>query len=112
MKMITAVIKPVEFDNVYAALEEIGVAGITATEVRAVGHPKGRTELHRGAEYTVSFRTKIKIEFAVTDEQLDAVIEVITHAAHIDANGEDKVFVTSLEQAIRIIHTSKACATP
>lgn len=96
MKLIAAVITPVRFDEVYSALEAIGVAGITATEVQGVRREKNSTEVYRGAAYSVSFRSKIKIEVAVTDEQLDSVVAIIASAG----NGDGSVFVTSLEQAI------------
>ncbi len=102
MKLITAIIKPFKLDEVREALSEIGVAGITVTEVKGFGRQKGHTELYRGAEYVVDFLPKVKIEVAVTDEKLDPAIEVITKAAHTGKIGDGKVFVLTLDQAIRI----------
>jgi nitrogen regulatory protein PII len=102
MKLITAIIKPFKLDEVREALSEIGVAGITVTEVKGFGRQKGHTELYRGAEYVVDFLPKVKIEVAVTDDKLDAAIEAITKAAHTGKIGDGKVFVLTLDQAIRI----------
>ncbi|WP_020397150.1 P-II family nitrogen regulator [Thiolinea disciformis] len=102
MKMITAIIKPFKLDDVRDALGDIGIKGITATEVKGFGRQKGHTELYRGAEYVVDFLPKIKIEAAVDDAQVDAVIEAITKAAHTGKIGDGKIFVSSLEQVIRI----------
>jgi nitrogen regulatory protein PII len=102
MKLITAIIKPFKLDEVREALSEIGVAGITVTEVKGFGRQKGHTELYRGAEYVVDFLPKVKIEVAITDEKLEAAIEVITKAAHTGKIGDGKVFVLTLDQAIRI----------
>ena len=102
MKLITAIIKPFKLDEVREALSEIGVAGITVTEVKGVGRQKGHTELYRGAEYVVDFLPKVKIEVAVTDDKLDPAIEVITKAAHTGKIGDGKVFVLTLDQAIRV----------
>ncbi len=102
MKLITAVIKPFKLDEVREALSEIGVAGITVTEVKGFGRQKGHTELYRGAEYVVDFLPKVKIEVAIDDNKLDGAIEAITKAAHTGKIGDGKVFVTTLEQAIRI----------
>jgi nitrogen regulatory protein PII len=102
MKLITAIIKPFKLDEVREALSEIGVAGITVTEVKGFGRQKGHTELYRGAEYVVDFLPKVKIEVAVTDDKLDPAIEVITKAAHTGKIGDGKVFVITLDQAIRI----------
>src|ERR1700744_4705221 len=102
MKLITAIIKPFKLDEVREALSEVGVAGITVTEVKGFGRQKGHTELYRGAEYVVDFLPKVKIEVAVTDDKLDPAIEVITKAAHTGKIGDGKVFVTTLDQAIRI----------
>ena len=104
MKLITAIIKPVKFDYVYAALEKIGIAGFTATEVQGIT----QLEPHRGAEGMASFRLKIKIEVAVSDEQHGPVIEVITKAANTGRSGDGRVYVTPLEQSIRI-RTGAAC---
>jgi len=102
MKLITAIIKPFKLDEVREALSEIGIAGITVTEVKGFGRQKGHTELYRGAEYVVDFLPKVKIEVAVTDDKLDPAIDVITKAAHTGKIGDGKVFVFTLDQAIRI----------
>jgi nitrogen regulatory protein P-II 2 len=102
MKMITAVVKPFKLDDVREALSEIGVQGITVTEVKGFGRQKGHTELYRGAEYVVDFLPKVKIEVAVTDTQVDQVIEAISKAANTGKIGDGKIFVAALEQAIRI----------
>lgn len=102
MKLITAIIKPFKLDEVREALSEIGVQGITVTEVKGFGRQKGHTELYRGAEYVVDFLPKVKLEVAVEDETLDPAIEAITKAAHTGKIGDGKVFVFSLEQAVRI----------
>jgi len=102
MKLITAIIKPFKLDDVREALSDIGVAGITVTEVKGFGRQKGHTELYRGAEYVVDFLPKAKIEAAVEDEIVDQVLEAITKAANTDKIGDGKIFVTHLEQVIRI----------
>ena len=102
MKLVVAVIKPFKMDDVRAALSEIGVQGITATEVKGFGRQKGHTELYRGAEYVVDFLPKIKLESAVADEQVDATIEAISSAANTGKIGDGKIFVSNLEQVIRI----------
>jgi len=102
MKLITAVIKPFKLDEVREALSEIGVQGITVTEVKGFGRQKGHTELYRGAEYVVDFLPKVKIEVAIGDDLVDRVIEAITKAANTGKIGDGKIFVTSLEQIIRI----------
>ncbi len=102
MKLITAIIKPFKMDDVREALSEIGVAGVTATEVKGFGRQKGHTELYRGAEYVVDFLPKVKLEIAVSDEILDQAIETIVKAANTGKIGDGKIFVTSLEQVIRI----------
>ena len=102
MKLISAIIKPFKLDDVREALSEIGVAGITATEVKGFGRQKGHTELYRGAEYVVDFLPKVKVEIAVADELADRVIETITNAAQTGKIGDGKIFVFNLEQAIRI----------
>ena len=102
MKLITAVVKPFKLDDVREALSEIGVQGITVTEVKGFGRQKGHTELYRGAEYVVDFLPKVKIEVAVADEQAEQVIEAVTKAANTGKIGDGKIFVTSLEQIIRI----------
>jgi len=102
MKLVTAIIKPFKLDDVREALSEIGVQGITVTEVKGFGRQKGHTELYRGAEYVVDFLPKVKIDVATSDEQLEQVIEAITKAANTGKIGDGKIFVTALEQAIRI----------
>ncbi len=102
MKMVTAIVKPFKLDDVREALSEIGVQGITVTEVKGFGRQKGHTELYRGAEYVVDFLPKVKIEAAVVDAMLDRVIEAISKAANTGKIGDGKIFVTSLEQAVRI----------
>ncbi len=102
MKLISAVIKPFKLDDVREALSEIGVQGITVTEVKGFGRQKGHTELYRGAEYVVDFLPKVKIEVAVTDDMLEGVVDAITQSAKTDKIGDGKIFVTNLEEAIRI----------
>ncbi|MFQ3215908.1 MAG: nitrogen regulatory protein PII [Paraperlucidibaca sp.] len=102
MKLVTAVIKPFKLDDVREALSDIGVQGITVTEVKGFGRQKGHTELYRGAEYVVDFLPKVKIDIAIGDEQVDQVIEAITNAANTGKIGDGKIFVTALEQVIRI----------
>ena len=102
MKLVTAVVKPFKLDDVREALSEIGVQGITVTEVKGFGRQKGHTELYRGAEYVVDFLPKVKIEVAVSDEQTEQVIEAVTKAANTGKIGDGKIFVTNLEQVIRI----------
>ena len=102
MKMITAIIKPFKLDDVRHALHEVGVEGMTVIEVRGFGRQKGHTELYRGAEYVVDFLPKIKLEVAVSSDQVDRVIEAIISAANTGKIGDGKVFVTSLEQVVRI----------
>ncbi|MGB9429269.1 MAG: P-II family nitrogen regulator [Gammaproteobacteria bacterium] len=102
MKMVAAVIKPFKLDDVREALSDIGVQGITVTEVKGFGRQKGHTELYRGAEYVVDFLPKVKIELAVPDDLLDRVVEAIIHAAKTGKIGDGKIFVYELEQAIRI----------
>jgi nitrogen regulatory protein P-II 2 len=102
MKMIMAIIKPFKLDDVRAALAEVGVQGITVTEVKGFGRQKGHTELYRGAEYVVDFLPKVKLEMAIDDEQVERVIEAISTAARTGKIGDGKVFVTDLGQAIRI----------
>ena len=104
MKMVTAVIQPKRLDNVREALSEVGVTGITATEVKGFGRQKGHTELYRGAEFVVEFLPKVKLEIAITDEQVEEVIDTIITACKINGGkiGDGKIFVTSLEQVIRI----------
>ncbi|MDZ3824526.1 MAG: P-II family nitrogen regulator [Pseudoxanthomonas sp.] len=102
MKMVTAVIKPFKLDDVREALSEIGVQGITVSEVKGFGRQKGHTELYRGAEYVIDFLPKIKLEIAVTDELAERVVETIAGAARTGKIGDGKIFVTSLEQVLRI----------
>ncbi len=102
MKLVTAIIKPFKLDDVREALSEVGVQGITVTEVKGFGRQKGHTELYRGAEYVVDFLPKVKLEVAVGDDLLERVIEAITKAANTGKIGDGKIFVSSLEQAIRI----------
>ena len=97
MKMVTAIIKPFKLDDVREALSEIGVQGVTVTEVKGFGRQKGHTELYRGAEYVVDFLPKVKIEIATSDELLDQVIEAIAKAAMTGKIGDGKIFVTPLE---------------
>jgi len=102
MKMITAIIKPFKLDAVRQVVADIGVQGITVTEVKGFGRQRGHTELYRGAEYTVDFLPKTKIELVVGDEIVDQVTEAIVDAARTGKIGDGKIFVTQLEQAIRI----------
>ncbi len=102
MKKIEAIIKPFKLDDVREALSEIGITGMTATEVRGFGRQKGHTELYRGAEYVVDFLPKIKIEIVVSEEQAERCVEVITNAARTGKIGDGKIFVTSVERVIRI----------
>lgn len=102
MKLITAIVKPFKLDDVREALSDIGIHGMTVTEVKGFGRQKGHTELYRGAEYVVDFLPKVKIEIAVASEVLDQVIEAITSAAHTGKIGDGKIFVSSVEQTIRI----------
>ena len=102
MKMITAIIKPFKLDDVRQAVADIGVQGITVTEVKGFGRQRGHTELYRGAEYVVDFLPKTKMELAVADDIADQVIEAITNNARTGKVGDGKIFVTKIEQAIRI----------
>ncbi|GAB3043854.1 hypothetical protein GCM10027214_01910 [Stenotrophomonas tumulicola] len=102
MKLISAVIRPFKLDEVREALSDAGVSGITVTEVKGFGRQKGHTELYRGAEYVVDFLPKIKIETVVTDERTEAVIEAIQNAAGTGKIGDGKIFVTPVEQVVRI----------
>jgi len=102
MKLVTAIIKPFKLDDVREALSDIGVQGITVTEVKGFGRQKGHTELYRGAEYVVDFLPKVKLDVAVDSELLEQVIEAISKSANTGKIGDGKIFVSSLEQAIRI----------
>ena len=102
MKLVTAVIKPFKMDDVRSALSEIGVQGITVTEVKGFGRQKGHTELYRGAEYVVDFLPKIKIEITVSEEMVEKVVEVIVAAANTGRIGDGKIFVLPLDEAVRI----------
>ncbi|HEY4957895.1 MAG TPA: P-II family nitrogen regulator [Caldimonas sp.] len=102
MKMVTAIVKPFKLDEVREALSAIGVQGVTVTEVKGFGRQKGHTELYRGAEYVVDFLPKVKIEAAVDDAIVDRVIEAIEAAARTGKIGDGKVFVSTLEQVVRI----------
>jgi nitrogen regulatory protein P-II 2 len=102
MKLITAIIKPFKLDDVREALSEVGVQGLTVTEVKGFGRQKGHTELYRGAEYVVDFLPKVKIEAAVDDGLLDQAIEAISKSANTGKVGDGKIFVTALEEAVRI----------
>ena len=102
MKLVMAIIKPFRLDDVREALSEIGVQGITVTEVKGFGRQKGHTELYRGAEYVVDFLPKVKIEAVVKDDLVDQVVEAISKAANSGKIGDGKIFVSSIEQAVRI----------
>ena len=102
MKMITAVIKPFKLDDVRDALHLIGIAGMTVEEVKGYGRQKGHTELYRGAEYVVEFQPKVKLQIAISDERVEAAIEAICAAANTGKIGDGKIFVSPLEQSIRI----------
>jgi len=102
MKMVTAIIKPFKLDEVRDALSDIGVQGITVTEVKGFGRQKGHTELYRGAEYVVDFLPKVKVEAAIDDALLERAIDAIAGAAHTGKIGDGKIFVSALEQVIRI----------
>jgi nitrogen regulatory protein P-II 2 len=102
MKLLTAIIKPFKMDDVRNALSEIGVQGITATEVKGFGRQRGHTELYRGAEYVVDFLPKVKLEIAIADDQVEAAIDAIIKSANSGKIGDGKIFVSPLEQVIRI----------
>jgi nitrogen regulatory protein P-II 2 len=102
MKMITAVIKPFKLDDVRESLADIGVQGITVTEVKGFGRQKGHTELYRGAEYVVDFLPKVKLEVAISDDLVDTTVEAITKSAATGKIGDGKIFISSLEEVIRI----------
>lgn len=102
MKLVTAIIKPFKLDDVRENLSQVGVQGLTVTDVKGFGRQKGHTELYRGAEYVVDFLPKVKIEIAIDDDMVDKVIETISQAANTGKIGDGKIFVQTLEQAIRI----------
>ncbi len=102
MKLVTAIIKPFKLDDVREALTDQGVQGLTVTEVKGFGRQKGHTELYRGAEYVIDFLPKLKIEIAVPENRVDQVIDEITRTANTGKIGDGKIFVTNIEQAIRI----------
>ena len=102
MKLITSIIKPFKLDEVRESLAEVGVTGLTVTEVKGFGRQKGHTELYRGAEYVVDFLPKVKVEAVVSDDRVEAAIEAFTNAARTGKIGDGKIFVTAVEQVIRI----------
>ncbi|MBT6524185.1 MAG: P-II family nitrogen regulator [Methylococcales bacterium] len=102
MKLITAIIKPFKLDDVREALSEVGVSGVTVTEVKGFGRQKGHTELYRGAEYVVDFLPKVKLEAAVADDLVQVAVEAISQTANTGKIGDGKVFVSALEQVVRI----------
>jgi|TARA_B100001113_G_scaffold305439_1_gene266179 nitrogen regulatory protein P-II 2 len=102
VKLVSAIIKPFKLEEVRSALDAIGVSGMTISEVKGFGRQKGHTELYRGAEYVIDFLPKIKIEIAITDEILDKVVQAITESASTGKIGDGKIFISPLEQAIRI----------
>lgn len=102
MKLVTAIIKPFKLDDVREALSDIGVQGMTVTEVKGFGRQKGHTELYRGAEYVVDFLPKVKLELVVDDAQVDLCLEAIVKAAHTGKIGDGKIFVTPVDRAVRI----------
>ena len=102
MKMVTAIIKPFKLDDVREALSEVNVTGITVSEVKGFGRQKGHTELYRGAEYVVDFLPKVKVEVIIADTAFDSVIDAIVRAARTGRIGDGKIFVSSIEEAIRI----------
>ena len=102
MRLITAIIKPFKLDDVRVALADVGIQGVTLTEVRGFGRQKGHTELYRGAEYAVDFLPKMKLEIAISRDQEDSVVEAIMAAAHTGKIGDGKIFVSDLEQVVRI----------
>ncbi len=102
MKLVTAIVKPFKLDEVREALGELGVTGVTVTEVKGFGRQKGHTELYRGAEYVVDFLPKVKVEVALADEMVDGAVEAITKAAQTGKIGDGKIFISTLEEVIRI----------
>tara|TARA_X000001036_G_C20524317_1_gene743458 strand:+ start:382 stop:720 length:339 start_codon:yes stop_codon:yes gene_type:complete len=102
MKLVTAIIKPFKMDDVRAALSDIGVQGVTVTEVKGFGRQRGHTELYRGAEYVVDFLPKLKLEIAASEDQVEAIVEAIISSANTGKIGDGKIFVAPLEQVVRI----------
>ncbi|TEA27257.1 P-II family nitrogen regulator [Candidatus Schmidhempelia bombi] len=102
MKLLTAIIKPFKLEEVREALSNIGITGLTVTEVKGFGRQKGHSELYRGAEYNVNFLPKVKIELAINDDMVDEVINILVHTAHTGTMGDGKIFVTQLEHVVRI----------
>ncbi len=102
MKLVTAIIKPFKLDDVREALSEVGVQGMTVTEVKGFGRQKGHTELYRGAEYVIDFLPKVKVEVAVDDDLLERVLETITNSAKSGQMGDGKIFVSTLDEVVRI----------
>lgn len=102
MKLVTAIIKPFKLDDVRESLSDIGISGLTVTEVKGFGRQKGHTELYRGAEYVVDFLPKVKVEVAVSDDLCQQVVEAIVKAANTGKIGDGKIFITALEEVIRI----------
>jgi nitrogen regulatory protein P-II 2 len=102
MKMVTAIIKPFKLDDVRQALGDIGIQGMTIEEVKGFGRQKGHTELYRGAEYVIDFLPKVKLQLAIQDDQVDQAVEAIINAANTGKIGDGKIFVTAIEQVIRI----------
>jgi nitrogen regulatory protein P-II 2 len=102
MKMMTAIIKPFKLDDVRDALQQIGISGMTVEEVKGYGRQKGHTELYRGAEYVVEFQPKVKIQIAISDDQVDPAIDAISRAASTGKIGDGKIFISPLEQGVRI----------
>ena len=102
MKLVTAIIKPFKMDDVRAALSDIGVQGVTVTEVKGFGRQRGHTELYRGAEYVVDFLPKLKLEIAASEDQVEAIVEAIISSASAGKIGDGKIFVAPLEQVVRI----------
>ncbi|MBW8192324.1 P-II family nitrogen regulator [Neiella marina] len=102
MKLVTAIIKPFKLDDVREAISEVGIEGLTVTEVKGFGRQKGHTELYRGAEYQVDFLPKVKLEIATNDENVERLVEAISKAAYTGKIGDGKLFVYDLEQAVRI----------
>jgi nitrogen regulatory protein P-II 2 len=102
MKLITAIVKPFKLDDIREALSSLDIHGMTVTEVKGFGRQKGHTEIYRGAEYTVEFLPKIKVEVAVSSERVDSILEAIIAAAHTGKIGDGKVFITNLDEVVRI----------